>query len=252
MLAPGLPAAHIHAIGVAFGGSVYLATHVGLFRLNQNGAHRVGPVLDLMSFSVAGPDHFYASGHPGSGSKLTDPLGLIESTDGGNTWTARSLAGRSDFHALSDGGRIMFGFDGTLKSSSDAGATWQQQPGVGHVLSLATAPGGEQTIVATTSGIIRLAGPGSSPQEVPGAPKLVVVSWAALSNVLGATSAGILYASSDAGVTWQRRGTVGGPVQALVSFADGEGNLEVLAATSTALLQSFDTGGHFAPLATGG
>ncbi len=35
----------------------------------------------------------------------------------------------------------------------------------------------------------------------------------------------------------------------MVSFAGGEGNLEVLVATSTALLQSFDTGGHFAPIA---
>jgi hypothetical protein len=250
MLVPGLPAAHIHAVGVNFGGFLYLATHLGLFRVDRNGAQRVGPVLDLMSFTVAGPDHFYASGHPGAGSKLTDPLGLIESTDGGKTWKQRSLAGESDFHALSSSGRIMFGFDGTLKSSVDAGTTWQQQAGAGSVLSVATAPGGDPTIVARTAGIIRLTGPGSTPRAVVGAPKLELVSWAALFNVVGTTSDGTVYASTDAGLTWQRKGTVGGPVQAMVSFADGEGNLEVLAATSTALLQSFDTGGHFAPYAT--
>jgi hypothetical protein len=246
----GLPATHIHGIGVNFGGSLYVATDLGLFRVDQSGARRVGPALDLVSFTVAGPDHFFASGHPGAGSGLPDPLGLIESTDGGKAWKQRSLAGKSNFRALSSAGSIMFGFDGTLKSSVDAGTTWQRRAGVGTVLSLATAPGGDPTIVATTSGLIRLGVPGSAPQQIPGAPQLALVSWAALSNVVGATVDGTVYASSDAGQTWQRNGTVGAPIQALVAFADGEGSLQVLAVTSTALMQSFDTGEHFAPYTT--
>jgi len=34
---------------------------------------------------VAEPDHFYASGHPGEGADLPDPVGLIEATDAGRT-----------------------------------------------------------------------------------------------------------------------------------------------------------------------
>jgi hypothetical protein len=144
----------------------------------------------------------------------------------------------------------MFGFAGTLQSSVDAGATWQHQAGVDGVLSLATDPGGDATVVATMSGIIRLSGPGRTPQKVTGAPKLAFVSWVALANVVGATTDGRVYGSGDAGLTWQFKGTVGGSVPALVAFADGEGNLEVHVATSTALLESLDTGGHFAPYPT--
>lgn len=248
-LVPGLPAADIRGIGVNFGASVYLATNLGLFRVDRNGAQRVGPALDLMSFTVAGPDHFYASGRPTAGSGLTDPLGLIESTDAGKTWKQRSLGGKSNFRALSSGGRVIYGFDGTLKSSVDGGTTWQRQAAIGSVLSLATAPGGDSTIVATTSGLIRLGVPSSVPGQDVGGPKLVLLSWAVLSNIVGATADGTVYASSDAGVTWQRKGTVGGAAQAMVAFADGEGNLEVLVVTPTALLQSFDTGGDFAPYA---
>ena len=248
----GLPKAFVRAIGVNFGGSAYLATDLGLFRVDQNGAQRIGPALDLMSLTVVGPDHFYASGRPGAGSRLTDPLGLIESTDGGKTWHQRSLAGRSDFVALSSSGPVMFGFDGTVKFSVDAGASWHEKAGISGVLSLATAPGGDLTVVATTSGVIRLTGPGRAAQQVTGAPKLALVSWAALSNVVGVSSDGTVYASGDAGLTWQQRGTIGGRVQAMTAFADGEGNLEILAATATALVQSFDTGGHFAAFAANG
>lgn len=139
--------------------------------MNQNGAQWVGPVLDLMRFTVAGLDHFYASGRPGAESKLTDPLGLIESMDGGKTWKQRSLADVSDFPALISSGRIMFGFDRIFKSSVDVGTTRQQQAGAGGGLSVATAPGRDPTIVATTAGIIRLTGPGSTPRAVAGAPK---------------------------------------------------------------------------------
>lgn len=53
-----------------------------------------------MGFSVAGPDHFYASGHPGQGIDLPNPVGLIESRDGGMTWAPLSRQGDSDFYAL--------------------------------------------------------------------------------------------------------------------------------------------------------
>ncbi len=55
-----------------------------------------------------GPDHFYASGHPGPGVELPAPVGLIESRDGGATWDPLSRQGESDFHALtaSDAGVV--------------------------------------------------------------------------------------------------------------------------------------------------
>ena len=81
-----LPSAHVHGVGINPGdGLVYLATHDGLFRYGPAGPERVGAVNDLMGFTIAGPDHFYASGHPGPGSDLPNPVGLVESTDAGRT-----------------------------------------------------------------------------------------------------------------------------------------------------------------------
>lgn len=79
-----LPSAHVHAVAVnPADDRVYLATRDGLFRYDPDGPTRVGPMIDLMGFSVAGPDRFYASGHPGPGTDLPEPVGLIESLDGG-------------------------------------------------------------------------------------------------------------------------------------------------------------------------
>ena len=53
-----------------------------------------------MGFTAADHGVFYASGHPGPGSDLPNPFGLIRSTDGGKTWEQLSRQGESDFHAL--------------------------------------------------------------------------------------------------------------------------------------------------------
>ena len=60
-----------------------------------------------MGFTVAGPGHYYASGHPGTATDLPQPVGLIESRDGGRTWAVLSRGGQSDFHALTTSGRTV-------------------------------------------------------------------------------------------------------------------------------------------------
>ena len=123
-----LPSAHVHGVAVTpADDKLYLATHDGLFRYDATGPTRVGPVIDLMGFAVAGPDHFYASGHPGAGVDLPEPVGLIESRDGGRTWTARSRQGESDFHALVTSDAGIVGFDGTLRATEN-GTTWRELP----------------------------------------------------------------------------------------------------------------------------
>lgn len=59
---------HIHGIGVnPADGGVYVGTHRGVFQLSEGQL----PVLvsdrvqDFMGFTVVGPDHFLAGGHPG-------------------------------------------------------------------------------------------------------------------------------------------------------------------------------------------
>jgi hypothetical protein len=83
----GLPGEHVHGVARDPGdGTVYLATHEGLFRYDKGAPVRVGPVVDLMGFSVTGPGHIYASGHTGDGVDLPAPVGLMETRDAGKTW----------------------------------------------------------------------------------------------------------------------------------------------------------------------
>ena len=62
-----------------------------------------------MGFTVVGPDHFLAGGHPGDESSAS--VGLIESTDAGATWTSLSLNGRADFHSLQARHGFVYGYD---------------------------------------------------------------------------------------------------------------------------------------------
>lgn len=235
---------HVHGIGVDLGEVLALATHAGLHRLQSGHDVRVGPDIDLIGFIVAGPDHFYASGHPGPGSSLPNPVGLIESTDGGRTWTPRSLGGQADFHVLAVAGRTVVGFDGGLRISEDGGSTWHQQSTPTTIRAIAVAPAGKVILAATPDGIISI-GPTGSGRAVPGAPTVDMLSWAVLSTVVGVSMAGEVYVSSDGGLTWQLTGAVGAKVQAMVALPAGEGQLEIFAATAGGVMWSTDSGGHF-------
>jgi hypothetical protein len=81
---------------------VYVATHTGLFTIEDGTARRVGDRYhDLMGFTIAGPDDFLASGHPDLNDQtLLKPeapplLGLVASDDG-QDWQPVSLLGEVD------------------------------------------------------------------------------------------------------------------------------------------------------------
>ena len=83
---PRLPNEVTHVHGIARDlqtGDLLLATHQGLFREVNSELVRVGPVIDLMGFTLNPEGTFYASGHPGVGVDLPQPVGLISSTDSG-------------------------------------------------------------------------------------------------------------------------------------------------------------------------
>ncbi len=92
---------HIHGVGVDADDTLYAGSHYGLYRINEDGtAVRVSDVQDFMGFTTAGPKGFLASGHPGESQDGPPSVGLIQSTDGGQTWASLSLSGEADFHAL--------------------------------------------------------------------------------------------------------------------------------------------------------
>jgi photosystem II stability/assembly factor-like uncharacterized protein len=244
--ATGLPSPHVH--GAAINPSddlVYLATHAGLFRYDDTGPTRVGPVIDLMGFTVAGPDHFYASGHPGPGTDLPDPVGLIESTDAGQTWTPLSRQGQSDFHALTASPAGVLGNDGALRASPD-GQQWTDLQIPIPPSGLAASPDGRTVLAATDAGPLRSTNAGQAWDELPGIPPLKLLTWAGDGTAAGATFDGDMYVSTDAGATWQRRGRTP-PPQAIAASAPS-GGLRVVVVTGDDVLDSTDGGRTFTSL----
>ena len=122
---------HIHGVDLnPDEGTVYVATHRGLYRLEAGRPVRVAQHLqDTMGLTITGPDRFLISGHPDSVQSAPSHLGLVASDDGGNTWIPVGLSGQADFHALSAAGATIYGFDSLTTSvmrSDDGGQRWQQ------------------------------------------------------------------------------------------------------------------------------
>jgi hypothetical protein len=117
---------HIHHIAVDQG-DILVGAHYGLFRYTTDSQwQRMGEEFDVMGLSVT-PSGIVVSGHPGRGFPFPDPLGLLASNDGGETWQSVSLTGEVDFHYLTSSGNTLVGFDATnglMVTSADGGLTW--------------------------------------------------------------------------------------------------------------------------------
>jgi hypothetical protein len=243
---PGM--VHVHGLGIdPADDTVYVATHHGLFRLSDTGPELVGTdTHDLMGFTVAGPGHFYASGHP----TLDDDawrrpdhpplLGLIETTDAGETWRPLSLLGEADFHALTVAHGTIWGHDATtgrLLASTD-GRTWEHRAQLDDVvLALAVNPTDPQVLMTTTPDAHLLSTDGGR-TWTPAEPALALASWDTTTEILwGIDSSGTLWTSPDAQHWEPQATTVDGHPEALVASAG-----RVVVATSTGIHHSTDGG----------
>ena len=244
---PAVEVAHVHGLGLDPADGVLLAgSHHGLYRLPDDGApQRVADrEQDFMGFTVVGPRHYLASGHPGPGQSAPSSLGLLESTDGGTTWESLSLAGEADFHALEARHGLVYGFDsltGALLVSPD-GRTWETRTSRVPLADFAVSPDDPDVLVATTrEGPARSTDGGRTFSVVDGAPLLLLVDWADDGTLVGVAPDGAVHTSADGG-TWSAQGRVGGAPQALET-ADGG---RVVVAVDGAVLESGDGGRSFA------
>lgn len=222
---PGV--SHVHGLGInPADGSLYVATHHGTFRIQgDDPAERVGDnYQDTMGFTVAGPDRFLGSGHPDvAGFRRGQParLGLIQSTDAGQSWSAVSLSGDVDFHALAFAHGRTYGWDSTsgrFMVSSDQ-RTWDTRS-TRPLISFAVDPADPEHIVAgAPEGLVDSADGGRTWQRLPG-PAQVALSWDKASGLVGADADGVVHRSTDGGASWSRAGRVPGAPQALLATAD--------------------------------
>ncbi|MEO5922025.1 MAG: hypothetical protein ABIQ01_12875 [Pseudolysinimonas sp.] len=220
---------HIHAlVPLQDEGSLLVGTHEGLYRLtieSGGGATATGPIGDLdfdpMGFTVAAGTA-YASGHPGP----TTPdffgspnLGLITSTDLGNTWTNVSLTGVTDFHGLTvmvrgDGQPQVFGIDPSrerIQRSLDGGLTWSE----GAALVARDIVAFEETLYATTPEGLAISEDGGMTFRVDSsAPSLYLLAAGQAGTLAGIDTSGTLWTRSTS-QTWVSGGSVAGTPQAL-------------------------------------
>lgn len=96
---------HIHGLGYTSNGEeLYVPVHDGL-RVYKDGTWTIptaGENHDYMGFSMF-KEGFYSSGHPAPGSDLANPLGIIKSTNKGETIKLLDLYEEVDFHGMTVG-----------------------------------------------------------------------------------------------------------------------------------------------------
>lgn len=213
---------HVHAIAVDPGtGALHVATHVGLFRIDdpRRAVQVSAEALDLMGFTVVGPRHFLASGHSDRHGDGPANVGLIESTDGGVTWQARSLSGAADFHGLHADHGFVYGYnstDGAFMVSADRQA-WQPRSTVA-MGAFAVSPTDPQSVLAVgRDGLQRSADGGRTWQQVAGSPAVARLAWDR-AGTWGVATDGAVWSSTDGGRSWQQRGTVQGQPHAIGTY----------------------------------
>ncbi|WP_397222275.1 F510_1955 family glycosylhydrolase [Nocardiopsis lambiniae] len=240
---------HVHGVGVdPETGDILVASHEGLYVLPAPEGpgeesvvpERIGPDIDLMGFSVAEPGRYVASGHPHEGFDMPNPVGLIESRDGGATWQSLSRAGESDFHALVANAERVVGFDGSLQATED-GSTWETLDDGIEPFSLSMADDGRTVMATTQGGLMRSTDGGAAFAPVEGAPPLALVDWVPDTEVVfGVALDGRVHRSEDSGVTWESTGLVEGEAQAL--HADAE---QLVVVADHRVTRSTDAGATF-------
>ena len=196
---------HIHSVR-AFGDQVILGTHEGLFRyVDQKTVQLMGPeIFDIMGLAVIGKK-LYASGHPGPGSKLPEPVGLLLSTDSGKSWKKMGLQGEVDFHLLESAGADMYGVDsgsGNLMYSNNAGKKWISR-GKNIVSDIAINPLKVGAALALRDGkLMATQNSFTKMRTVDSTPAFTSLDW--ITGSLLATGGKSLYRSTDSGNTWKK------------------------------------------------
>ncbi|MEK6276376.1 MAG: F510_1955 family glycosylhydrolase [Actinomycetota bacterium] len=223
---------HVHGLGInPADGSLFIATHTGLWRTaaGETKADRVGNhQQDTMGFTIIGADRFLGSGHPDQqqyrDEGLPPLLGLIESTDGGDSWQPISLLGEADFHVLRSKGSRVYGFDSTnerLMFSRDAGRTWTERRPPAPLVDMAVNPSNPAHLIASgEGGLWKSANEGRA--WTFGGGGIGLLAWPVPERLYLVTTAGEVRMSPNGGKRWTTVGDVGGEAPALLAQTDRE------------------------------
>jgi photosystem II stability/assembly factor-like uncharacterized protein len=211
-------------------GSLWLATNTGLFRLAADGSRpqRVtgrlstdlgsGEISAQLVIRFRGPDELVGSGHPPPGSALPSALGLIESRDGGHTWSGVSDVGYADFHIiqLSRGTlvAVLYG-QAAVNVSSDGGETFENRTPPRPLVDLEVDPDDPaRWIGSTRDDLIASSDEGRTWRQRETAPN-ARFAWPESDALYRIDPGGRVKLSPDGGRHWEDRGSTGGEPQTL-------------------------------------
>lgn len=216
---------HIHGLGVDPGDdNLYVATHFGLFQVPDTGkpTRVANRFQDTMAFTVVGPGHFLGSGHPDLTEDLPSHLGLIESTDAGETWEPLALQGEADFHILESAGDVLYAYDSTtsrLLRTEDRKRF--EEILTDDLISVAAAKDPDRLFATTGKGkVISIEASTGQTREL-GGPVTAYLDTTEEGGLVGIGPDGVVRASGDAGMTWQETGSIGGQPAAFTITAQG-------------------------------
>lgn len=153
----------IHGMSYTVDGDLYVATHDGLRVYDGAWSAPDIQINDYMGYSGT-EDGFYSSGHPGAGSTLVNPIGLVRSTDYGETVQTINFSGETDFHVMGasySNPDVVYVFNPARNSllsagfhyTLDAGQNWQAVDAIGitnQPFALAVHPTQENIIALAT------------------------------------------------------------------------------------------------------
>lgn len=253
---------------------VYIATHGGLVRLVDGKRWEyVGEGRsDLMGFTVHPSERgvMYVSGHPDHSSHLPNPIGVMVSRDGGQSWQPLALAGKVDLHAMTIGadGKTLYGWNVSgapgLYRISVRDGTWARVDATGlqDVFGLAAHPEQSDTLLSgTRDGLVMSRDGGrtwsSRSKTLSGIPVTAVAYHPKNPRTLYAYAARPdlgLIRSEDGGEQWKSLGFFLGEKDAVNVFAISPHQLEIIyVSTFTSdLYRSEDGGKRWQPLAKQG
>ena len=174
-----------------------------------------------------GPGTIVASGHSGEAA-LPPVLGLVRSTDKGETWEPISGLGKADYHEIEiDGSRILALKNeepGMIQLSTDGGKTFKatEAPSVAAPIDVAVDPGNPaRWAVSTEQGTFISTNSGKSWRQRDTTFGARIV-WAAPDALYSAGKDGKVRSSPDGGGTWSEVGSIGSGPKELVASPKGE------------------------------
>jgi photosystem II stability/assembly factor-like uncharacterized protein len=192
------------------------------------------------------------SGHPDRTGRVADFLGALSSSDDGKTWRVESRYAFSDLHVIHSVHGMLFAFDAVLDSllvSRNRGRAWEERGGPPErVIDFVVDPTDpDQLLASTAKEIFRSTDGGRSWSATVAAP-FARLAWPSAQVLRRADGDGLVYASDNAGASWEPIESVDGEPWKLL--AEGEDELYIALADAT-ILTSTDGGEswqeHFKP-----